>query len=244
MSITIRNAMVLAAGLGKRMRPITEHTPKPLVEVGGRTLIDRGLDALEAAGVTLAVVNTHHLAEKLVAHLAGRAHPRIVISDERDELLDSGGGIVKALPVLGDKPFLLLNADTFWIDAQGHPTSLHRLLEAWDDASADMLLLLADPASATGHTGATDFILGSDKRLSRARGRSDGLIYAGAAIVHPRIFDGAVPMPHSLNGYFDRAIEAGRLHGCRMEGHWITVGTPDAIALAEDAIARLDGPPS
>jgi MurNAc alpha-1-phosphate uridylyltransferase len=227
--------MVLAAGLGKRMRPITETIPKPLVKVAGKTLLDWGLDSLKAAGVGKAVVNVHYFPEQIVAHTARRAAPRIVISDESGGLLDSAGGIVKALPELGEKPFYVLNADTFWID--NGPSSLGRLALAWDDAKMDILLMLADRASATGHSGGTDFLIGPDGALRRSKGDPAGLIYAGAAIVHPRIFSGAPAGPHSLNRYFDAAIEDGRLFGMAMHGSWITVGTPDAIPLAEAAVA-------
>lgn len=237
MSAVPRTAMVLAAGLGTRMRPITDTIPKPLVEVSGRTLLDRGLDTLERAGVRRAVVNVHHLADRIVAHVAARPSPAITISDETDRLLDSAGGIVKALPMLGTEPFLVLNADTFWIDADG----VHNLAEmaaAWDPAAMDMLLLTADRSDATGHTGGIDFTVDAQGRLARANGVAEGVIYAGAIILHPRIFADATPEPHSLNLYFDRAIAAGRLFGHRMRGDWITVGTPDAIAAAEDAVAR------
>lgn len=230
-------AMVLAAGLGKRMRPLTETMPKPMVPVGGRPLIDWGLDALAVAGVREAVVNVHYLPEQLTAYLATRTRPRIAISDERDSLLDSGGGIVKALPMLGSDPFFVLNADTFWVD--NGRSSLTRLGLAWDAGAMDILLLLADPASATGHTGSVDFRMDEDGRLMRAGEGGKGYIYAGAAIVHPRVFDGAPADPHSLNLQFDRAIAAGRLFGMPLEGHWITVGTPDAIAPAEAALKRL-----
>jgi MurNAc alpha-1-phosphate uridylyltransferase len=228
-------AMVLAAGLGKRMRPITNAMPKPLVKVAGKTLLDWGLDSLADAGIVRAVVNVHYFPEQIVAHLAGRGRPQTLISDESDGLLDSAGGIVKALKLLGQKPFYIINADTFWIDA-GLP-NLKRLSRAWDASSMDILLMLADPASATGHSGTTDFLLGPDGRLARAAGDPSGLIYAGAAILHPRIFADAAASPHSLNLYFDRAIAAGRLHGMVLEGRWITVGTPDALAPAEAAVA-------
>ncbi len=228
-------AMVLAAGLGTRMRPITEHIPKPLVPVGGRTLLDRGLDALAAAGVGTAVVNVHWLADRLVQHLAGRQAPRTVISDERAELLDSAGGIVKALPHLGRHPFFVLNADTFWID--GPEAELARLAAAWDDRTMDFLLLLVGPANATGHEGTTDFRLAPDGRLSWGRDAADGLIYAGAYIVHPRVFAGLEPGRRSVLPLFQAAMDRGRLHGVRMQGHWITVGTPGAIPLAEAALA-------
>ncbi|MFH1794598.1 MAG: nucleotidyltransferase family protein [Pseudomonadota bacterium] len=236
MSETPRTAMVLAAGLGKRMRPITDTMPKPLVKIAGKSLIDWGLDALAEAGVKSAVVNVHYLPDQLVSHVSGRAKPAIEISDERDALLDSGGGIVRALPKLGSSPFFVLNADTFWIDRED--SSLRRLALAWNDAEMDILLMLARLDQATGHSGGTDFLLTSDGRLARAKGDPDGLIYAGAAIVHPRIFADAPTGAHSLNVEFDRALAAGRLHGMVLDGDWITVGTPDAIAPAEAAVAR------
>ncbi len=229
-------AMVLAAGLGKRMRPITDTLPKPLVAIAGKTLLDWGLDSLAKAGVERAVVNVHYLPDQIIAHLARRTSPEISISDESALLLDSAGGIVKALAALGPKPFYILNADTFWIDRG--PPNLSRLSLEWDASCMDILLMLSDLASATGHSGGTDFLLAQDGRLSRARGDPSGLIYAGAAIIHPRIFEGATAEPHSLNSYFDAAIARGRLFGMPLSGSWITVGTPDAIPRAEAAVAR------
>ena len=229
-------AMVLAAGLGIRMRPITATKPKPLIEIAGKPLLDWGLDSLAEVGVTKAVVNVHYLPDQIVAHAAMRQRPRVVISDESAGLLDSAGGIINALPELGPRPFYIVNADTFWIDAA--EPSLARLASAWNSAKMDMLLLLADIASATGHSGGTDFLVAPDGRLARSGGDPAGLIYAGAAIVHPRIFAGAAIAKQSLNLYFDRAIAGGRLFGLRMSGSWITVGTPDAIAPAEAAVAR------
>lgn len=240
MSGVPKTAMVLAAGLGTRLRPLTDTVPKPLVEIAGRTLLDRGLDALGAAGVERAVVNIHHLGGLIARHVKTRAAPAVVISDERERLLDSAGGIVRALPLLGGGPFILLNADTFWIDRDG--SDLERLALAWDGGRMDSLLMLARPDHATGHEGPTDFLLARDGRLARAQGAAGGLIYAGVAILHPRLFDGASAEPHSLNLHFDRAIATGRLFGQVMNGHWITVGTPQAIAGAEAAIARLAGP--
>ncbi|MBX9454253.1 MAG: nucleotidyltransferase family protein [Mesorhizobium sp.] len=231
--------MVLAAGLGKRMRPLTDTMPKPMISIAGKTLLDRGLDALAGAGVEKAVVNVHYLPQQIIDHVAQRSRPDIVVSDESGLLLDSAGGIVKALPELDAEPFFILNADTFWIDRDG--SDLERLALAWDDARMDILLMLARPDDATGHSGSTDFLLDAEGRLARARGAPEGLIYAGAGIVHPRIFEGAAAEPHSLNVYFDRAIAAGRLLGAAMRGHWITVGTPDAVAAAEAAIARHGG---
>lgn len=236
MTIRPDTAFVLAAGLGTRMRPLTDTRPKPLIEIAGRSLLDRGLDVLAAAGVTRAVVNAHWLGEQIIAHAPTRSDIAITVSDERAELLDSAGGIVKALPLLGPRPFFILNADTFWLD--GSNPALPSMAKAWDDATMDMILLLADPAHATGHTGGTDFVTDAAGRLSRAHGAPGGYIYAGAAIIHPRIFSDAPDGPHSLNLYFDRLIGEGRLFGHVMDGHWITVGTPDAIAPAEEAIRR------
>ncbi|MBX3579326.1 MAG: nucleotidyltransferase family protein [Rhizobiaceae bacterium] len=233
-------AMVLAAGLGTRMRPITETMPKPLVRVAGETLLDRGLDALAGAGVARAVVNVHHFPDQIVAHVASRSRPVIIISDESAGLLDSAGGIVRALPLLGPRPFYILNADTFWIDGAGG-SNLRRLALAWDAAHMDILLMLADIGDATGHSGGTDFLIDAEGRLARARGAADGLIYAGAAIVDPALFAAAPAGKASLNAYFDAAIARGRLFGLKMDGHWITVGTPDAIPLAEAAVARATG---
>jgi MurNAc alpha-1-phosphate uridylyltransferase len=230
-----KTAMVLAAGLGKRMRPITDTMPKPLVKIAGKTLLDWSLDSLAGANVGKAVVNVHYFPEQIVAHVAARRAPQVVISDESEALLDSAGGIVKALPQLGEKPFYIINADTFWIDS-GAP-SLDRLALAWDASKMDILLMLADLHSATGHSGGTDFLMAPDGALQRSKGDPAGLIYAGAAIVHPRLFKDASAGPHSLNAYFDAAIADGRLFGMKMHGHWITVGSPDAIPLAEAAVA-------
>jgi MurNAc alpha-1-phosphate uridylyltransferase len=236
MSDTPKIAMVLAAGLGKRMRPITEMLPKPLVKIAGKALIDWGLDSLVRSGVETAVANVHYLPDQLIQHLAARKQPAIIISDERDALLDSGGGIVRALPLLGDAPFYILNADTFWIDRADD--NLRRLALAWDGAAMDILLMLATLDQATGHSGGTDFLRSAEGRLTRSKGAAEGLIYAGAAIVHPRIFADAPQGPHSFNLQFDKALATGRLFGLPLDGDWITVGTPDAIAPAEAVVAR------
>ena len=231
--------MVLAAGLGKRMRPITNTLPKPMVKIAGKALIDWGLDSLERAGVKRAIANVHYLPDQLIEHLAARDRPEIIISDERDALLDSGGGIVRALPLLGETPFYILNADTFWIDRT--EDNLRRIALAWDDGAMDILLMLATLDQATGHSGGTDFLRSPEGRLTRSKGAPDGLIYAGVAIVHPRIFADAPQGPHSLNVQFDKALNTGRLFGLPLDGDWITVGTPDAIAPAEATVARARG---
>lgn len=230
-----RTAMVLAAGLGQRMRPISNATPKPLVEVGGRALIDHCLDGLAEAGVETAVVNVHHLPHRIEAHLARREAPKVVISDERDALLETGGGIKRALPLLGPEPFLLRNSDSFWLE--GVRPNLEWLTGAWDAGRMDILLLLASTVSAVGYAGRGDFFLDKNGRLSR---RSERMVapfaYAGAAILHPRIFADTPDGRFSLNLLFDRAIESGRLFGARLDGVWINVETPGAIAMAETAI--------
>jgi MurNAc alpha-1-phosphate uridylyltransferase len=228
-------AMVLAAGRGERMRPITSTMPKPLVKVAGQAMLDFVLDRLADAGVTRAVVNVHYLGDQIVQHLAARTRPQIVISDERAELLDTGGGVVKALPELGREPFFHVNSDTLWIDSV--TPNLVRLAEAFDPATMDILLLLAPVASSIGYAGRGDFSMSADGRLTK-RGEQEvaPYVYAGAAILTPNLFDGAPQGPFSLTRLFDKAREAGRLHGLRLEGIWMHVGTPDAIALAESAI--------
>lgn len=229
--------MVLAAGRGERMRPITSTMPKPLVRVAGQAMLDFVLDQLAAAGVERAVVNVHYLADQIEQHVAARTKPRIVISDERARLLDTGGGVVKALPELGREPFFHLNSDTIWIDSV--KPNLLRLADAFDPATMDALLLLAPVATSIGYPGRGDFTMAPDGRLEKRGEREVApYVYAGAAILTPGLFDGAIAEPFSLTRMFDKAREAGRLHGLRLEGVWMHVGTPDAIALAEAAIRQ------
>ena len=230
-----KHAMVLAAGLGTRMRPFNGTLPKPLVQVGGKALLDYVLDRLAEQGVERAVVNVHHLADQIERHLAGRARPQVVISDERNELLGTGGGVVKALPALGDGPFFHINSDTIWID--GVKPNLGRLAAAFDPARMDALLLVAPTASSIGYAGRGDFSMAADGRLTR-RGEREVVpfVYAGAAILTPAFFAGVPPGPSSLSPLFDRAADAERLCGLRLEGVWMHVGTPDAIKAAEQAI--------
>jgi MurNAc alpha-1-phosphate uridylyltransferase len=228
--------MVLAAGRGERMRPLTDRIPKPLISVAGKPLIDHVLDRLAAAGVECAVVNVHYLADLIERHLAGRKAPRITISDERKELLDTGGGVVKALGELGGGPFFHVNSDTLWID--GVQPNLQRLAEAFDPHSMDALLLLAPSISSIGYGGRGDYSMAADGRLTRRAEREVApFVYAGAAVFRPEMFEGAPAGAFSLTRLFDRAAERGRLHGLRLEGLWMHVGTPDAIAEAEAAIA-------
>jgi MurNAc alpha-1-phosphate uridylyltransferase len=232
---TPKRAMVLAAGLGTRMRAFDGRIPKPLVQVGGKPLIDYVLDRLAEQGVERTVVNVHHLADQIERHLAGRARPQIVISDERAELLGTAGGVVKALPQLGDAPFFHVNSDTIWID--GVKPNLGRLAAAFELSRMDALLLVAPTATSIGYTGRGDFAMGPDGMLTR-RGEREVVpfVYAGAAILTPAFFAGAPTGPSSMTPLFDRTVEAGRLCGLRLEGVWMHVGTPDAIKAAEEAI--------
>jgi N-acetyl-alpha-D-muramate 1-phosphate uridylyltransferase len=228
--------MVLAAGLGKRMRPITDTLPKPLVPVGGRALIDHALERASEAGVETAIVNVHYLADLIETHVRPRGRPRIVVSDERGQLLETGGGIKKALPLLGAEPFLLLNSDSLWID--GGTPNLARLDRAWDPGRMDILLLVAESAKSLGYQGRGDFSLEQDERLQRRGERpSVPFVYAGVAILKPQLFDDTPEGAFSLNLLFDRAIVAGRLYGVALDGQWLHVGTPDAIAAAEERLA-------
>jgi N-acetyl-alpha-D-muramate 1-phosphate uridylyltransferase len=228
-----RHAMVLAAGRGERMKPLTDRTPKPLVKVGGKALIDHVLDRLDAVGVERVVVNVHHLADALERHLDGRRS--IVISDERNQLLETGGGIVKALPLLGQAPFFLINSDTIWLD--GVKPNLARLAEAFDPGRMDALLLLAPAATSVGYAGRGDYAMTPEGQLERRGERAVvPFVYAGTAILSPALFADAPSWPFSLTRLFNRAEEAGRLHGLRLEGVWMHVGTPAGIAEAEAAL--------
>ncbi len=236
--MTPKRAMVLAAGYGKRMRPLSATTPKPLIGVAGKALLDHCLDGLAASGVERAIVNVHYLADLVEAHLRRRrAPPVIVVSDERAELLDTGGGIARALPHLGGEPFYLRNCDSFWLD--GVRPNLQWLAKGWDGDRMDALLLLAATVKSAGYAGSGDFSLGKDGRLSRRSGRKFvPYVYAGAAILHPRLFAGAPDGAFSLNVLFDRAITGQRLFGVRLDGLWINVESPEAIVAAETAIAQ------
>ena len=230
-------AMLLAAGLGKRMRPLTESLPKPLIKVAGRALADHMLDRLAEAGVETAVVNVHHHADKMEAHLKERRHPRILFSDERDRLLDSGGGVRKALPLLGARPFIVCNSDSLWIE--GRCGALAALKAAWDPVQMDILMLLAATAQSVGFDGPGDYALDASGRLKRRREREVvPFAYAGVLLIEPSLFAGTPDEPFSLNRLFDLAEARGRLHGRRLDGTWLHVGTPEAIDEAEARIAR------
>lgn len=239
----IENAMVLAAGLGTRLRPVTDRMPKPLVPIAGKPMIDYGLDALAAAGVRRAVVNVHHFAGQMVDHLSRRQRPEILISDETDALMDSGGGLAKGLRLLGPEPVFVLNADLFWVDEpQGEETNLRRLAAFFDPARMDMAMLCVRLEDTTGHNGKKDFSLDAQGRLTRyGAGQDNPVVYAGAFAMMPSLLSDAPREPFNLNLYFDRAIAASRLHGLMLEGHWITVGTPEAVAEAEAVVGGRGG---
>ncbi len=232
-----KRAMVLAAGLGTRMRPLTDSTPKPMIRVWKKTMLDHGLDALANAGVNQAIVNVHYLADQIEEHVKTRAMPNVIISNERARLLDSGGGIRNALDVLGSDPFYLLNADSFWVE--GAVPNLDRLANSWKPSRMDMLLMVAPTDCTVGFDGAGDFFMDRAGMLSR-RGEqiSAPFAYTGAAIISPTVFENTPDGPFSLNRLFDTAIESGRLFGMKMDGLWLHVGTPEAINLAEHAIAH------
>jgi N-acetyl-alpha-D-muramate 1-phosphate uridylyltransferase len=230
-----KRAIVLAAGLGTRMRAYSDTLPKPLVKVSGKALIDYALDRLAEAGVEQAVVNVHYMADALERHLAKRTRPRIVISDERNDLLGTGGGVVKALGHLGDAPFFYMNSDTLWID--GVKPNLPRLAQAFDPAEMDALLLLAPTTTSIGYDERGDFTMSTDGRLRRRPEREVvPFAYASAALLAPALFKDAPKGAFPLTVLFDRAAEQGRLHGLRIDGIWMHVGTPEAVAEAEAAI--------
>jgi N-acetyl-alpha-D-muramate 1-phosphate uridylyltransferase len=239
--MTITQAMVLAAGLGTRMRPITETTPKPLVKIGGKAMIDYALDSLREAGVTTVVVNVHHHADQMERHLASIKGLEIIISDERERLMDSGGGLARGMKLLDPAaPALVMNADLFWIgEPKDEPSNLTRLGNRFDPVTMDMAMLCVAESQTTGHNGKNDFSMGADGGLVRYRaGHPDPVVYAGALALMPGLLADAPEEPFNLNLYFDRAISAKRLYGERLEGHWLTVGSVDAIAPAEAMISR------
>lgn len=247
--MTVSHAMVLAAGLGTRMRPLTYTTPKPLVPVAGKPLIDWALDALARAGVTDAVVNLHHLGEQIETHVASRTAPNVTFVRE-DPVLETGGGVENALAHLGDGPFFVANSDGLWLDAPEETPALARLATAWDDATMDGLLLLHDPQTAFGYDGPGDFVIeesviGGGGRLARRQeGDTDAMVFTGVQLLHPRLFTsypgGAPGGAYSLNVLYDRALAAGRLYGLVHSGEWHHVGTIAALEQSDAHIRTLD----
>lgn len=230
-------AMVMAAGLGKRMRPLTATRPKPLVEVAGKALIDHSLDRLRSAGVRKVVVNVHYLADALEAHLKRYASDLdVTVSDERKQLLETGGGMIKARAHLGDAPFLTINSDNLWVD--GPIDAINLLAERWEDERMDGLLLLVPQARAHGHGGRGDFHMDAVGRLKRRKtGRVAPFVYTGVQLVSPRLLEDAPEGAFSTNVLWDQAIAKGRLYGVVHQGLWFDVGTPQAIPLTETILA-------
>ena len=232
-----KTAMVLAAGLGLRMRPITNKTPKPMVKVADRTLLDHALVRLRAAGVEKAVVNTHHLADQVAGHLKFRRDMDIVISDETDLLLETGGGLKKALPHLGSEPFFVVNSDVLWLN--GPTDGLMRLAASWDDNQMDALLLLHSTVEAYGYVGRGDFVIDPLGQLARRPEREIApYVYTGIEIIHPRAMADTPDGPFSLNVVFDRLLEAERLYGIVHDGEWFDIGTPAGLSDAERYMAQ------
>jgi MurNAc alpha-1-phosphate uridylyltransferase len=232
-------AMIMAAGLGKRMRPLTATKPKPLIKVGGKALLDHVLEKLLAAGVKKVVVNVHYLPEALEAHLKSRQHGlEVVISDERDLLMETGGGLVKAAPLIDSDPFLALNSDNLWID--GPADTLKLLASQWDDAKMDALLLLVPLARALNHNGMGDFHMDRTGRIRRReRSHVAPFVFTGIQMASKRLLSGAPEGPFSTNLLWDRAIEEGRCFGAVHQGLWFDVGTPQSIGLTETALENV-----
>ncbi|MEH6789636.1 nucleotidyltransferase family protein [Parasphingorhabdus sp.] len=233
----IDTAMIMAAGLGTRMRPLTDDRPKPLVEVAGRPMIDHCLDKLARAGVETVIVNVHYRADQMEAHLAALPFPgKILVSDERVQLMETGGGLVQAEPLIAAETFFCLNSDNLWTD--GPVSSLHRLAQAWDDQKMDALLLLVQRSAAHNYQGAGDFHLDSENRISRKlAGQEAPLIFSGIQLLSRRLLRDPPSGPFSTNMLWQRAIGEGRLHGLIHEGQWFEVGSPEAIAPTEAALA-------
>jgi MurNAc alpha-1-phosphate uridylyltransferase len=238
MAVEIKKAMILAAGQGTRMRPLTLTRPKPLVEVMGRTLLDHCIDRLKASGVSDILVNVRYLADRIVAHCAARKDVRLTIQDERDAELDTGGALVRARNFFEEKPFIAFNSDSLWVEGMG--SNLKRLMQNWDGARMDCLMLLAPTWNTIGEVGKGDFMMDGLGRLRRREvHRVTPFIWPGVQIVHPRMLDGAPGGKFSTNVLWDRAIEAGRLFGIRLDGRWMHIGTPDAIGEAEEYLRQL-----
>jgi MurNAc alpha-1-phosphate uridylyltransferase len=229
-----QSGMVLAAGLGTRLRPITDRIPKPLVPLGGRALIDHAIDRLAEAGVARVVVNVHYKAEMIARHLEQRSKPAIKLVRE-DDLLETGGGVLNALPFLDDA-FYVINSDVFWLN--GKAPALLRLARAWDAERLDALLLLQRTTTALGYEGLGDFVIDPLGHIRRRREREIAPhLFAGVQILHRRLFDGCAPGKFSLNPLWDRAITAGRLAAIVHDGEWYHIGTPEGLALAEERLA-------
>ena len=234
----LTRGMIMAAGLGVRMRPLTNDRPKPLIEVGGRTLLDHAIDRFKAVGVRLIVVNVHYKADMIVAHLKKRTDVEIKIQDESAKLLDTGGALKKALPHFAGEPFLTYNSDSIWLEGMG--SNLERLKRRWNDAEMDCLMLLAPTFSAIGYDDRGDFTMDANGRLARRESqRVAPFGWPGVQIIHPRLVERGQGEVFSTNRLWDVAIEEGRLYGQRLEGKWMHIGTPEARLEAEEFLRTL-----
>lgn len=239
MAFKPKRAMLLAGGLGLRMRPLTLDRPKPMVRLAGKPLLDHALDRLAAAGVELAVVNVHYLADQIEQHVQTRKAPKVEISDERAQLLDTGGGVMKALAKLGPEPFYICNSDS--VSAPGNGANLARMACAFDPERMDSLMLLATATNSIGYDGLGDFHMAPDGQLRRRKERElAAFAFTGTSLAHPRLFTDAPKGPFSLNTLWDRAIEAGRLYGIRQDGLWMHIGSPAVLEEAELAMATAE----
>ena len=237
MSSSIHSAIVLSAGLGMRMRPLTDTIPKPLVRLAGRCLIDHVLSRIEGAGIERAVINVHYLADLIEAHLSNRDAPKILFSDERNVLLDTGGGVKKALSLLEDQPFIVHNSDSVWIEEATN--NLSNLMSKWDPDDMDCLLLLAPVSDSLGYNGKGDFLLHEDGLLSRRKeGQDAPFVFAGVSVMKPQLFEDTPNAPFSLNLVWNKSIERKRLFGLKLDGQWMHIGTPQALQAAELWIAN------
>ena len=235
---TIHRAMIMAAGYGTRMRPLTNTMPKPLVKVQGKALIDHVIDRLVAVGVDTIVVNIHYMGDQIAAHLKNRKDAEFIISDETDTLLDSGGGIFKALSHFKGEPFFHANADTVWVEGASH--ALPRLIDAWKPEEMDALMLLASTVTTVCYDGRGDFMMDADGRLSRVpEGRVSPFVWMSMEILHPRVFDGVMETKFSINPLWNKSIEKGRLFGQRLDGVWMHIDRPDAVTASEEFLADL-----
>lgn len=232
MAFNPTRGMVMAAGLGVRMRPLTNDRPKPLIEVAGRTLLDHAIDRFKAAGVRFVVVNVHYKGEMVIAHLKKRTDVEIHIQDERSKLLDTGGALKKALPHFKGEPFFTYNSDSIWLESMG--SNLLRMAERWDDAEMDCLMLMAPTFSSIGYDGRGDFMMDTTGRLTRRQPqRVTPFAWPGVQIIHPRLVEKGTGEVFSTNRLWDIAIEQGRLYGVRLDGKWMHIGTPEAKAEAD-----------
>ncbi|MFN9973052.1 MAG: nucleotidyltransferase family protein [Phycisphaerae bacterium] len=235
--------MIMAAGLGTRMRPLTNDRPKPLITVDGRTLLDHAIDRLKSVGVNTFVVNVHYKGEMVIDHLKGRSDATFIIQDERDRILDTGGALKRALPHFGREPFFTHNSDSIWLESWG--SNLERMIQQWDERRMDCLMLLAATHSSLGYDGAGDFTMDAEGRLARRQApRLAPFAWPGVQIIDPQLVARSpADDVFSTNRLWDIAIEEGRLYGIRLDGKWMHIGTPEARVEAEALLSSRRAAP-